>query len=117
MSIGEANTYIFDNTVTDDDGNKSALKSGKAVWGEDPGIQAYDPSASQYSANVEDYWFTEDSATADVVSSELDAILDGKGATANVATQFNADSYFTEVGEDKSASALALAAARHRANK
>ena len=108
--LESAKTYTFDNTTED-----SSLKSGKGDWG-DPGISEAEASP-QFASNVQDYWFTDNNAAADVVGSELDEILDVKGSTANVATQFNADSYFTQVGEDKQASALALAAARHRAQK
>ena len=107
-NVGTPTVYNFNTSVT-----KKVVE-----WGTEGFlVEETTEDNEQFAANVDDYWFTEDAATTDVVSSELDEILDVKGSTANVATQFNADSYFTQVGEDKQASALALAAARHRAQK
>ena len=113
----KTDSYKFDLSDSKSD-NAKALKKGVA-WSD---VESYTVEEDTSTDTSEENqfaaydWFDEVVSTDNVVSSELDSILDVKAITNDTAEQFNGDAYFTGIGQADQ-SAIASYAARHRAKK
>lgn len=106
----DVTTYLFDSSVKD-------LKGGKVTSLEaddENGISVYEPAASsQYAAT--DGWFNKVVSTDNASVSELDSILDVKGALNGDLASLDGDAFFTNTSFESKAAAIT--GARHRSKK
>ena len=109
---GATNTYKYKFDVADSKSdNAKALKKGVA-WSDVENYIKTD-SSSQYAAT--DGWFEEIVSTDNASVSELDSILDAKGALNGDLAQLDGDAFFTNTAFDSKAAAIT--GARHQAKK